>query len=227
MYKKYSSEKEELRLIVEAFKKDYTIYKSLSANYNEQMTRQQYLDRFLRLLGWDISNPGNLSFNNREIVAEEYSNRYDRPDYTIRMNGSSLFYVEAKKVSISIEKEVESALQIRRYGWNSGHKIAVLTNFEYLAIYTTYHQPKETDITSKFRYKLYHYSEFVEKFDEIYRLLSRESVISGEFDKWTNRITPKDATKLSLDKVFLEQLNKWRLMVANDLISTSIAEFQD
>ena len=227
MYKKYSSKKEELYFIVEAFKKDYEIYKSSNTSFNEQMTRQQYLDRLLRLLGWDISNPKNLSFNNREIVAEEYSNRYDKPDYTIRINGSSLFYVEAKKVSISIESDVESALQVRRYGWNSGHKIAVLTNFEYLAIYTTYHQPKEGDTASKFRYKLYHYSEFIEKFDEIYRLLSRNSVINGEFNKWTNKITPEDATKLSLDKVFLEQLNKWRLMVANDLISTSIVEFQD
>lgn len=220
-------EKEELKEIVTAFDRDYKLYKIKNSKFNEQMTRQQYIDRFLRLIGWDISNPDNLTFNNREIVAEEYSNRFDRPDYAIRMNSSSVFYVEAKKVSVDIEKEIEPAMQARRYGWNSGHKISVLTNFEYLAIYTTYHQPKECDTASCNRYKLYHYKEFVEKFDEIYDLLSRESVVNGKFDNWTNNIAPVNATKLALDQVFLEQLNEWRLLVAKDLITSSIIDFKD
>lgn len=220
-------EKEELKSIVIAFERDYKLYKTKNSKFNEQMTRQQYIDRFLRLIGWDISNPENLAFNDREIVAEEYSNRFDRPDYAIRMNSSSIFYVEAKKVSVDIEKEIEPSMQARRYGWNSGHRISVLTNFEYLAIYTTYHQPKKHDTVASNRYKLYHYKEFVEKFDEIYELLSRESVVNGKFDNWTNNIAPVDVTKLALDQVFLEQLNEWRLLVAKDLITSSNIDFKD
>ncbi|EAC7086926.1 restriction endonuclease, partial [Listeria monocytogenes] len=224
---KFKEEKKELKEIITAFERDYDVYKNKNSLFNEQMTRQQYIDRFLRLLEWDISNPRNLSFNNREIVAEEYSNSSDRPDYTIRMNGSSLFYVEAKKVSVNIESEIDPAMQVRRYGWNGGHKISVLTNFEYLAIYTTFHQPKEDDKVAYNRYKIYSYKEFVEKFDEIYELLSRESVLNGYFNEWTNNITPVNATKLSLDQVFLDQLNEWRLLVAKDLVASSISEFQD
>lgn len=220
-------EKIELKKIVETFEHDYKVYKVRNSKFNEQMTRQQYIDRFLKLIGWDISNPNNLTFNNREIVAEEYSNRFDRPDYAIRMNSSSIFYIEAKKVNVDIEKEIEPAMQARRYGWNSGHKISVLTNFEYLAIYTTYHQPKEHDTVSSNRYKIYNYKEYVEKFDEIYDLLSRDSVVNGNFDNWTNNIAPVNATKLALDQVFLEQLNKWRLLVAKDLIKSSIVDFKD
>ena len=63
------------------------------------MTRQQYIDVLLKLLGWDISNPKGLSYNEREITVEEFlmGNKQDRPDYTIRMNGVSLFHIEAKK----------------------------------------------------------------------------------------------------------------------------------
>lgn len=220
-------EKEELERLVSAFRNDLSIYKSPNSNYNEQNTRQQYIDNFLKLLGWDISNPQNLNFNNREVVAEEYSNRTDRPDYTIRMYGSSLFYVEAKKVSIDITKDLEPALQARRYGWNSGHQISVLTNFEYFAIYQTFEAPTELDAVSKFRYKLYNFEEYIEKFDEIYRLLSRESVLDGTFKQWTSEITPEDATKLSLDNTFLNQLNEWRLQIARDLYECSLADFQD
>lgn len=214
--------KQELNRLVNVFSENLPYYKNKKNNFNEQMTRQQYIDVFLRLLGWDISNPNGLSFKEREVVAEEYStvNSKDRPDYTIRMNGMSKFYVEAKKVSVDISLEEAPALQVRRYGWNAGHDISVLTNFEYLAIYLTYEMPREYDAASKYRYKLYHYSEYEEKFEEIYSLLSRESLINGTFHKWIESIRPEDATKMSLDKVFLEQLNGWRVMIANDLLSS-------
>lgn len=212
----------ELEKLVESFEADFDIYKHGNV-FNEQMTRQQYIDNFLKYLGWDISNPRNLSFNDREIVAEEFSesNKRDRPDYTIRSNGISKFYVEAKKVSVDILTDIEPTLQARRYGWNSNHKISVLTNFEYLIILLTYEMPKKEDTASTYRYKCYHYSEYIEKFDEIYHLLSRESMVNGTFDQWTDLILPEDATKSSLDFVFLEQLNKWRVQIGNDLFNNS------
>lgn len=207
----------ELEQLVQRFDNDFEQYKKSS--FNEQMTRQQYIDVFLKFLGWDITNPLGLSYNDREVVAEEYSidDHTDRPDYTIRMNGVSQFYIEAKKVSVDILSSPSPAIQARRYGWNSNHAISVLTNFEYLAIYLTYKGPNENDKSSDFRYKIYHYSEYVEKFNEIYELLSRESVLNGSFKKWTQEITPENATKLSLDTLFLNQLNDWRLQIGQNL----------
>ena len=134
---------QELKKLVDRFDADFEHYKK-DQTYNEAMTRQQYIDVLLKLLGWDITNPMGLSFNDREIVAEEYSseNKKDRPDYTIRMNGVSKFYIEAKKVSVDILNESDPAIQARRYGWNSNHKISVLTNFEYFVIYLAYDMPR-------------------------------------------------------------------------------------
>ena len=99
----------ELKELIKRFDIDFNNYKR-NTHYNEAMTRQQYIDVFLRLLGWDITNPTELSYNDREIVAEEYSqqNWKDKPDYTIRMNGVSKFYLDAKKVSIDIINESNS-----------------------------------------------------------------------------------------------------------------------
>lgn len=220
MNMRFQREKNELKKLVKVFSENLPYYLDTKNNFNEQMTRQQYIDVFLRIIGWDISNPQGLSFREREIVAEEYSSAStkDRPDYTIRMNGMSKFFVEAKKVSKDISSDHESALQARRYGWNAGHDISVLTNFEYLAIYLTYEMPLEGESVSRYRYKLYHYTEYENNFEEIYRLISRESVLNGNFDKWIRKIRPEEATKRSLDNVFLEQLNEWRVLVANDLI---------
>lgn len=216
--KENTIEIQELKKLVERFNADFKNYKK-DQTYNEAMTRQQYIDVLLKLLGWDITNPMGLSFNDREIVAEEYSseNKKDRPDYTIRMNGISRFYIEAKKVSVDIFNEAEPAIQTRRYGWNSNHKISVLTNFEYLVIYLTYAMPTKNDTSKTYRYKYYHYTEYVEKFDEIYDLLSRESVMKGKFDQWTSDISPLDSTKTSLDTIFLSQLNRWRKDIGQEL----------
>lgn len=62
--------------------------------------------------------------------------------------------------------------------------------------------PRKSDVASKYRYKLYHYSEYEEKFEEIYSLLSRESFFDGTFNKLIESVRPEDATKMSLDKVF-------------------------
>lgn len=209
-----------LNKLVVTFHKNITDYKKKENNYNEQMTRQQYIDNFLKILDWDVSNSKGLSFSEREIVVEEYSkiNKKDRPDYTIRMNGVSKFHIEAKKVSVAIEKDIESVLQVRRYGWNSGHDIAILTNFEYLIIYLTYEMPLLEDKVNKFRYKIYSYEEYEEKIDEIYSLISRESLVNGDFDKWIKNIRPENATKKSLDSIFLSQLNNWRVIIANNLL---------
>ena len=216
----------ELRRLVSQFAADFDEYKK-SKRFNEQMTRQQYIDNFLKLLDWDISNSLGLSYSEREVVAEEFSNNKDRPDYTIRMNGMSKFYIEAKKVSVDISKETSPALQARRYGWNSNHKISVLTNFEYFSIYLTYKMPSDDDTVNTSLYKKYHFTEYVEKFDEIYQMISRESVINGYFDEWTKNIVPDDATKQSLDSIFLAQLNKWRVEIANEILEKNDVDSLD
>ena len=213
---------DKLEALVNRFDADLEIYKD-GKKFNEQMTRQQYIDNFLSLLGWDVSNSNGLSYMDREVVVEEfsYTNKKDRPDYTIRLNGISQFHIEAKKVSVNILSDPKSAIQARRYGWNSNHSISVLTNFEYLIIYKTYEMPKQGDNASVSRYKVFHYKEYLERFQEIYDLLSRDSIVNGQFEKWTSKISPEDATKFSLDTVFLDQLNRWRVLIANDLLSSN------
>ncbi|EAG0758380.1 restriction endonuclease [Listeria monocytogenes] len=223
----FIEEKEALLTLINRFRNDYSEYKDSKSVFNEQMTRQQYIDPFLKLLGWDIANSKGVSFYDREVVAEEYANRKDRPDYTIRIHGAPIFFVEAKKVNVAIESDKNSALQARRYGWNAGHSISVLTNFDNLAIYQTYENPSESDESSTFRYKLYHFEEYLDKFEEIYSLLSYKSVRNGDFQKWISDITPEDATKLTLDSVFLKDLNRWRVTIASDLIQSENKYFAD
>lgn len=134
------------------------------------------------------------------------------------MRGVPKFFVEAKKPAIDIINDAAPAIQTRKYGWNAKHKIAVLTNFEYLVIYDTCYIAHEDDGSSVARYRLYHYTEYVEKFSEINGLISRDSVYSGEFDFYLNENFPAiGGYTQQVDELFLFQINEWRVALSNEL----------
>ena len=208
----------ELQSLVNRFDASLPFYKDSKNAYNEHSCRIEYIDPFLKLLGWDVANEKGLAPQYREVIAENYSTRTDRPDYTITLRGVAKFFVEAKKPSVDITKDALPAIQTRKYGWNANHRLAVLTNFEYLAIYDTCYIAKDDDNSAVARFRLYHYTEYVDKFIEICDLISRDTVYSGAFDSYVNEHFPAVGGQTQqVDKLFLSQINDWRIALSNEL----------
>lgn len=180
----------------------------------------EYIDPLLEILGWDVANKKGLAPQYREVIAENYSTKTDRPDYSLTLRGVTKLFVEAKKPSVDISTTVDPAIQTRKYDWNAGHKIAVLTNFEYLIIYDTTTLPRVDDHAAVARYKIYRYTDYEQKFDEIYNLISRDSVYSGAFDEYFGERFPDGQNKTQqVDAFFLSQINEWRVALSNELYS--------
>lgn len=203
--------------------------------YNETLLRTDFLDPFFELLGWDIRNDNSKPTNEREVLLEEglkedtYSTT-KKPDYTFRLFSERKFFLEAKKPSVKIESDEKSAKQVRRYGFTAKLKISVLSNFEYLAIYDCSQKVESTDLSNNSRIKLYHYSEYEDKFDEIKSQLSHEVVYNGVFDETWKDIEAQ-LERFSIDKLFLKQINDWRLLLGKEIYShkkdLSIEELND
>ncbi|MCI9083594.1 MAG: N-6 DNA methylase [Lachnospiraceae bacterium] len=208
----------DLQILIDRFQANIEFYKDTKNAYNEHSCRIEYIDRFLKFLGWDVANEKGLAPQYREVVAENYSTRTDRPDYTITLRGVPKFFIEAKKPAVDITRDASPAIQTRKYGWNAKHRLAVLTNFEYLAIYDTCHVAKEGDNCAVARYRLYHYTEYVKKFAEISNLISRNAVYSGEFDSYLDDNFPASGGHIQqVDTLFLSHINEWRTALSNEL----------
>lgn len=208
----------DLQILVDRFTTNIEFYKDTRNAYNEHSCRIEYIDPLLKLLGWDVANEKGLAPQYREVIAENYSTRSDRPDYTVTLRGVPKFFVEAKKPAVDITKDAAPAVQTRKYGWNAKHKLAVLTNFEHLAIYDTCHIAHEDDGCAVARYRLYHYTEYIEKFAEISSLISRNSVYSGKFDSYLDENFPATGGHTQeVDALFLSQINEWRVALSNEL----------
>lgn len=213
-----------MRNIVEKLVETYKINRDhyLSSDYNETQLRTDFLNPFFEALGWDIKNISGKSTNEREVLLEEglranVSSNVKKPDYTFRLFSERKFFVEAKKPSVKVESDTINAKQIRRYGFTAKLKISILSNFEYLAVYDCSQKIEESDVVSKARVNLYHYSEYVSAFDEIKNLLGKESVYAGSFDKLWEHI--EDRLKLfSVDNLFLNQINNWRLILGEEIV---------
>jgi type I restriction-modification system DNA methylase subunit len=194
-----------------------------SSQYNETQLRADFLDPLFELLGWDIKNNAGKSIAEREVILEESlkSNVYEhskKPDYTFRLFANRTFFLEAKKPSVAIESNSETAKQVRRYGYTAKLKVSVLSNFEFLMIYDTSVKVEKDDTFQKALVKRYHYSEYERYFGDIKKLLGKESVYSGFFDKYWEDIEQK-IKQYSVDELFLQQINEWRILLGKEILT--------
>ena len=173
-----------LKQLIIQYKQSKSYYHDSKNAYNETECRDEYISPLLECFGWDVHNIKGKLPQYKEVVVEKFSNSTERPDYTLTLNGVSKFFVEAKKPSVDITIEYEPAMQIRRYGWNANHALAILTNFENLLIYDTTIKPEEGDSASTSLYRKYSYEEYVEKYQEIADLISKDNVYSGQYDEF-------------------------------------------
>jgi hypothetical protein len=217
---------EKLKSLVDRFKKNETQYINSGSSYNETELRTEFLNELFCLLGWDILNEKGFAKPFREVVLEANLSSEDsrqKPDYEFRINGERKFFLEAKKPSVDILSSKSAAYQVRQYGWSATIPISVLSNFKNLVIYETVTAPVEKDNVRVSRIHEFHYTEYVSHFDEIYALLSKEAVLSGYFDETFIMPAAERKGRLSFDSYFLEQIEKWRLLLATDLIKNKPA----
>lgn len=200
-------------------------YVKPSSAYSETEVRSDYLNPFLEILGWDVTNKRGLPQHLREVIQEASVdvdeggiNARKKPDYAIRLAGMPKYFLEAKKPNVRVETSRSAAFQVRRYGWSAGLPISVLTNFDKLVIYDCRTLPNSDDEAHVARIRVYDHTEYVDNIDEIWSYLSRDAVCSGDFDSLFATAERPTGTQ-PFDAYFLTQIERWREDLARDLSS--------
>ncbi len=187
--------------------------------FDEENTKVKFLNPFFEELGWNVRNEG-LSARFREVVFEDsikVGSKTKAPDYSFRLGGERIFFVEAKKPNQDIATNKEHAFQVRRYGWSAKLPLCILTDFEEFAIYDTTIKPDKNQNASIGRIKYYKYTDYVDKWDEIYNIFSKEAVLSGKFDNYANNVKHDKKGTSEVDDEFLKEIEHWRLLLARNI----------
>jgi len=190
------------------------------AEYNETLTRRDFIDPFFKALGWDIDNEQGFAESYREVIHEDrvkVGTATKAPDYSFRLSGGQrLFFVEAKKPSVLIKDDKQPVYQVRRYGWSAKLNVSVITDFEEFAIYDCTKKPIPTDKTSVARVKYITYNDYISEWDFLWNTFSKEAVLKGSFDKFIGGNANKKGTA-TVDKEFLISLDQWRTLLAETI----------
>jgi hypothetical protein len=154
--------------LVERFAEHVEGYRN--GHYNETQLRRDYLDGFLRALGWDVDNSQGFAEAYREVVHEDavrIGEHLKSPDYSCRVGGVRKFFVEAEKPSVDIKQDPAAAYHLRRYAWSAKLPLSILTNFAELSVYDCRIRPMRDDkaSTARLRYWTYTDADKVNAFD--------------------------------------------------------------
>ncbi len=206
-----------IKQLVERYDQHRDTYRA--GKYNETQLRREFLDPFFEALGWDVFNKQGYAETYKDVIHEdslEIEGENKAPDYAFRIGGTRKFFVEAKKPSVNIELDIHPAFQLRRYAWSAKLPLGILTDFEEFAIYDCRVKPDKTDKASTGRVKLLSYKEYIEKWDEIAAIFSREAVLKGSFDSYAEGLKGKKGTT-EVDDAFLTEIERWRELLAKNI----------
>lgn len=209
---------QQIQQLVERFAEQIDSYKS--GEYNETLTRRDFIDPFFKALGWDIDNSNGYAEAYREVIHEDkvkIGKATKAPDYSFRLSGGKrLFFVEAKKPSIDIKGDITVAYQIRRYGWSAKLAVSIISDFEEFAVYDCTKKPNPADKSSTARIKYLTYDKYLDEFEYLWNTFSKERVLKGSFDRYVQSDTVRKGTA-TVDKEFLISLDAWRTYLATSI----------
>jgi type I restriction-modification system DNA methylase subunit len=193
----------------------------LRAAYNETQARTDFITPLLEAFGWDVHNTKSQPLSLREVIEEAtvevgVEKLSKRPDYELRLARQRKIFLEAKKPNVRIDRDRAAAFQTRRYGYSASLPISVLTTFHQLAIYDCRPIPADTDDPHVARLMLIGYRDFEARFDDLWPILSRATVYSGDFDRRFDVGFAHHGAD-QFDDLFLAQVRDWRERLAVDI----------
>jgi predicted type IV restriction endonuclease len=203
--------------LVELFKRNFDAYRA--PEYKELQVRIEFIDPLFEQLGWDVRNLNGYAEAYKDVVHEpalQVEGLPRAPDYSFRVGGVRKFFVEAKKPAVNVKTDPHSAFQLRRYAWSAKLPLSVLTDFQEFAIYDTRVKPERGEKASKARTFYCTYEEYIDRWDEIAEILSKDAILKGAFDHYVESTKAKRGTA-EVDDAFLREIEVWREVLAKDL----------
>ncbi|MCG7848311.1 MAG: N-6 DNA methylase, partial [ANME-2 cluster archaeon] len=209
--------KQNIKKLVERFRYNFDVYKKSA--YNETQVRIEFIDPFFEAMGWDVGNKQDHAEQYKDVVHEDaikIGGSTKAPDYSFRIGGQRKFFVEAKKPSVNVKDDVSPSYQLRRYAWSAKLPLSIVTDFEEFSVFDCRIKPNQTDKVSVGRIAYYTFEEYLDKFDEIYDIFSKEAIFKGSFDRHVQSTKGKRGTA-EVDSEFLKEIESWRELLAKNI----------
>lgn len=227
--KKYS--KEESRREIAKLVEEFLSQEPLLNGVPESQIENNYIRPLFSLLNWNVRNTG-LSPAKWEFILQTAVQDQKRPDYILSVEGQPVFIMDAKQIKYDMH-DPKWVWQVYKYAYNTqsnppARKIdfAILTDFQEFNVFDCTLHAKTPRAAKSFLVVDWHAQDYVDQFDELWRLFERNNVLKSHAAKsgiWSMYLSPKQvrANRIPPDQAFLEELDHrkrgWRISLARDI----------
>ncbi len=203
--------------LVEKFSRNIDEYKN--PKYNETSVRIEFVNPFWEALGWDVHNRSGYAMTFRDVIHEDevrVGHTTKAPDYSFRIGGKRIFFLETKKPSVDLKHDPAPAFQLRRYAYSAKLPVSLLTDFEEFIVYDTRLKPSISDKPHVGRMLYFTFEDYIEQWEFIQSVFSKEAVLRGDFDRYIQDKRGKKP-RAEIDRDFLNDLDSLRILLARNI----------
>lgn len=182
--------------------------KADSNSLTDSKLKSDFIEPFFQLLGWNFKIDKYSSTNVSEVEKLSKINQY-YPEYVFKAFNQNQFYLKIGSINKNpIDTNVEFK-SLHMVCWNSNISVGIFTDFETLNIYDLHNKPG-TKIKGLLSCK---YTDFADKWSNLYKLIGKESVDQGVLKKY------KKDTIHSVHYQLANELLSWHASIVKYLIS--------
>jgi type I restriction-modification system DNA methylase subunit len=175
--------KEEARLKIQKLVEDFRAHEATLEHAPEAQIENNFIRPLFRYLNWNTENEG-LSHAHYEFKVQVTNKKGLRPDYILNLDGRDVLVMDAKQVKYSM-RDPRWLYQVYSYAYSTQNSkpsekidFAILTDFqEFIVLDCTLFAAKP-EAVNNFRVIDWKYSDYVDKFDELWELFERNNVLN-------------------------------------------------
>ena len=153
---------------------------------------------------------------------KEIGSQYIKPDYTFKIAKQKISFLDAKDITVNINRDANAAFQIKSYGWSVSAPCAFISNFEEFAIYDCTYVPV-IEQPSDFGRIYLTIEDYINQFEVLERHLLKENIYSGKLSELYSDTLRNEKTvnKTTPDFSFAEFLSEFRLVLAKSILENN------
>jgi type I restriction-modification system DNA methylase subunit len=190
-------------------------------------TIRVWLNQFLEIFGWDVRDTSQILqekilSKQEKSRLKEISSTHTTPDYTFKIGGEKLTFLDAKDTSVNLEKDPKAAFQIKSYGYSISAPCAFISNFEEFAIYDCTYIPAE-DQEADFGRLYFKIEQYIENYEILESHLLKEGVYKGALNELYSEtlVGVRNVDRKRLDEKFADQLSEFRLSLSENILQNN------
>lgn len=190
-------------------------------------TIRTWLNQLLRIFGWDVRDTSQilqekiLSKDEKRKLQEIHSS-HTTPDYTFKFGNEKLTFLDAKDISVCLERDSEAAFQIKSYGYSISAPCAFISNFEEFAVYDCTYTPSK-DQSADFGRLYFRVEDYKDNYEILERHLLKENIYKGSLNELYSAALAgaRSVNRKRLDEKFAEELSEFRLILAANILKNN------